>query len=108
MPLTFDLVAPMYMPDVEGQPAVNFRAHIVGVEPRELVSCRIHKEALEHVMTDVADRGVKDRPDDLLEAAERLSSIILRLASAKFDREEWELDGVRKVVMIRLADIPSP
>ena len=105
MPLTFDPVAPKYMPICEGQPAVTLRAHVEGAEPRELVSVRIHEDALDLLLTQASNAGVGGGQAAMEEAADQFRPIILAVAIAKFDSGDWTLDGVRKVVLIRLGDV---
>ncbi|ROP91392.1 hypothetical protein EDC65_3259 [Stella humosa] len=95
------------MDDCEGQPAVNFRAHVEGTAPRELVSCRIQHAALDMLLTQAAGIGVGDDQSALEAAAEQFRPIILAIATAKFDCGDWLLDGSRKVVVVRLDDVST-
>ena len=105
MPLTFDPVEARYADDCDGEPGVTFRAHAAGSEPRELVSCRVQKAALDVLLDEASGDGPIEGESALEAAAERFRPIILAVADAKFDRGDWVLDGIRKVVVVRMGDV---
>ncbi|MCC7276344.1 MAG: hypothetical protein IT561_27010 [Alphaproteobacteria bacterium] len=105
MPLRIDPEPPLYMADWQGQPAMNFRAHVVPADPRDLVSCRVLHGALDWLVTDATGGGLATSEDEMAAAAERFRTTIGEVASAKFDRGEWARDGTRRIVVLGLDDV---